>query len=94
MKGDISLGKKFVNLNSSSIGTSIRVLPKHEVSCLYFALIQEIPQQVRQQLRPKPKSSGLGVGANIDFHDKNLFFQCSNISKQGVYLQVDYRGIV
>ena len=60
---------------------------------MYFALIQEIPQQVRQQLRPKPKSSGLGMEANLDFHDKN-FFQCSNISKQGAYLQVDYRAIV
>ena len=70
------------------------IFPEHETSCLYFALIQEIPQQVRQQLRPKPKSSGLGVEANLDFHDKNFFFQCSNISKQGVYLQVVYQGIV
>ena len=71
-----------------------RIFPEHEASCLYFALIQEIPQQMRQQLRPKPKSSGLGVETNLDFHDKNFFFRCSNISKQGVYLQVVYRGIV
>ena len=31
-------------------------------------MIQEIPQQARQQLRPKPKSSGLDVEANLDFH--------------------------
>ena len=45
-------------------------------------MIQEIPQQARQQLRPKSKSSGLGVEANLDFHDKKY----SNISKQGVYV--------
>ena len=57
-------------------------------------MIQEIPQQARQQLRPKPKSSGFGVEVNLDFHDKNFFSQCSNISKQGVYVQVNYREIV
>ena len=75
MKRDVSLGKKFVNLISSSIWISIKNSSEaHEVSCLYFALIQEIPQQVRQQLRPKPKSSGLGMEANLDFHDKNSSF--------------------
>ena len=39
-------------------GFPSRIFPEHEASCLYFALIQEIPQQVCQQLRPKPKSSG------------------------------------
>ena len=43
-----------------------------EASWLYFAKIQEIPQQARQQLRPKPKSSGLDVEAKPDFHDKNF----------------------
>ena len=57
-------------------------------------MIQEIPQQARQQLRLKPKSSGLWVEANLGFGDKNVFSQCSNISKQGVYVQVDYEGIV
>ena len=47
-------------------------------------MIHEIPQQARQQLRPKPKSPGLVVEANLDFRDKNFFAQCSNISKQGV----------
>ena len=94
MKGDVSLGKKLVNLISSSIWISIKNFPKHEVSCLYLAMIQEIPQQARQQLRPKPKSSGLGVKANLNFRGKNFFSQCSNISKQGVYVQVEYRGIV
>ena len=84
MKGDVSLGKKFVNLISSSIWISIKNFLKHKVSCLYFAMIQEIPQQACQRLRPKPKSSGLGVVANLDFCDKNFFSQCSNISKQGV----------
>ena len=94
MKGDASLGKNFVNLISSSNLISVKNFQKHEVSCLYFAMIQEIPQQAHQQLRPKPKNSGLGVEANLDFRDKNFFFQCSNISKQGVCVQVDYQGIV
>ena len=81
---------------SSSIRMCIKskIFPKHEASCLYYAMIQEIPQQARQQLRPKPKSSGLEVEANLDFHDKKFFSQCSNISKQGMYLQVNYPGIV
>ena len=41
-----------------------------------------------------PKGSGLEVTANLDFHDKNAYSQCSNINKQGVYLQVNYRGLV
>ena len=50
-------------------------------------MIQEIPQQVRQQLKPKPRSPGFGVEANLDFHVKNFFSQCSNnLSKQGVYM--------
>ena len=60
---------------------------------MYFAMIKEIPQQVHQQLRPKPKSSGFGVEANLDFHDRTCFSQCSNISKQGVYVQVSYSTI-
>ena len=79
-----------MNLISSSIWISIKNFPKHEVLCLYFAMIQEIPQH----FRPKPKSSGFGVEANLDFHDNNFFSHCSNISKQGVYVQVDYQGIV
>ena len=75
MKGDVSVGKNLVNFISSSTWISINNFPKHEVSCLYFAMIQEIPQQACQQLRPKSKSSGLGVEANLDFHDKNFFSQ-------------------
>ena len=51
---------------------------------MYFAMIHEIPQQARQQLRLEPKSSGLEVAANLDFHDENFFSQCSNMSKQGI----------
>ena len=36
---------------------------------MYLAMIQEIPQQERRQLRPKPKTSGLEIEANIDFQD-------------------------
>ena len=32
--------------------------------------------------------------ANLCFQDKNIFSQCSYITKQGIYLQVDYQGIV
>ena len=73
MKGDVSLGKKFMNVIQVRFGFPSRIFPKHEVSCLYFAMIQEIPQRARQQLRPKPKSSGFGVEADLDFHDKNFF---------------------
>ena len=78
MKGDVLLGEKFENFISSSIWISIKNFPTHEVCCLYFAMLQEIPQQAPQQHRPKPK----------DFHDKHFFSQCSNISKQGVYTWV------
>ena len=92
MKGDVSLGKKIREFDFKPD------LDFHQdffrSYCLYFALIQEIPQQVHQQLRPKPKSSGLRIEANLDSHDKNFFFQCFNISKQGTFLQVNYRGIV
>ena len=39
---------------------------------MYFALIQEIPYQARQQLTPKPwpRGSGLEVEANLDFEGK------------------------
>ena len=57
-------------------------------------MIEEIPQQARQQLRPKPKSSGLEVEANLDFHDDNFYCPCSNTNKQGIYFQVNNRGIV
>ena len=90
MKGDISLGKNIVNL-IVRFGFPSRIFPKHEVSCLYFAMIQEIPQQARQQLRSKSKSTGFGVVANLDFHDKNFLSRCSNISRQGVYAQVNYK---
>ena len=47
----------------------LRIFPKHEASCVYLAMIQEIPQQARWRLRPKPKSSGLEIEANLDFQD-------------------------
>ena len=45
-------------------------------------------------LRPKPKFSGLEVEANLDFPDKNFYSHCSNINKQGLYVQFHYRGLV
>ena len=32
--------------------------------------------------------------ANLNFQDINVYTQCSNINKQGLYLQVNYQGIV
>ena len=83
-----------MNLISSSIWISIKNFSEARGFLLVLRSGSGDSTTSAQQLRPKPKSSGLGVEANLDFHDKNLFFQCSNISKQGVYLQVDYRGIV
>ena len=91
---DVFLGKKFVNLFQARFGFPSRIFSEARGFLLDFAVIQEIPQQARQQLRPKPKSSGLEVEANLDFHDKNFFSQCPNISKQCIFLQVNYQGIV
>ena len=87
-------GKKIVNLISSLIWISIKNFSKAKASCYQFAMIQKIPRQLRQQLWPKPKSSGLEVEANLDCHDKNFYCQCSNINKQGIYLQVNYQEII
>ena len=67
-----------------------RIFPTYEDSCIYFAMIQEIPQQARQQLRSKAKSSGLEVEANLHFLYKNVYSQCSSINKQGIFLQVNH----
>ena len=45
-------------------------------------MIQEILHQVRQQLRPKPESSGLEVEANLGFQDKNVYSQLSIINNK------------
>ena len=89
MKGDVSLGKNFVNLITSSIWISIKSFSEARgfLPVLCYDL-GESTQQARQQLRPKPKSFGLGVEANLDFCEKSFFSQCSNIRKQGVYVQV------
>ena len=71
-----------------------RIFPKHKASRLYFAMIHEIPRQAGQQVRPKPKSSGLEVQVNVDFQDKKFYSQCSNTSKQGIILQANYRGLL
>ena len=49
------------------IGFLSRIFPKHKPSCLYFAMIQEIPQPAGKQVRSKLKSSGLELEANVDF---------------------------
>ena len=56
--------------------------------------LRRFPTTARLQFRPKPKSSGLEVKANLDFRDEDIYSQCSNINKQGIYLQVNYRGLV
>ena len=57
-------------------------------------LIQEIPQQAHQHLRPKPKSADLEVEANLDLQEKIFYSQYSNINKQGIFLQFSCRGLV
>ena len=83
-----------MNLIRVRFGLPSRIFPKHEASCLFFAMIQEIPQQAGQQPRPEHESCGLEVEANLDFHDEDFFSECFNISKQSIYHQVAYRGIV
>ena len=71
-----------------------RIFPKHEASFLYFAMLQKISQQARQQPMPTPKSCGLELEADLDFEYKSVYSQCSNINNQGIYLQVKHRGLV
>ena len=85
MNRDVSSGKfhKFefhVRLEFLS-----RIFPKHEASCMQFVMIQEMPQQMHQQLRPNPKSSGLELLANPEFHFKIKISSLSApISRNGV----------
>ena len=88
MKGDVSLGKKFVNLISSSICIFIKNFSEARDFLLYLAMIQEIPQQALQHLRSNPKSSGMEMEANLDFHGKHFYSQCSNISNRVSYFKL------
>ena len=84
MNGDVSLGKTTVNRsikNFSEARGFLLVLHSDSGDSTTSAL----------QLRPKPESSGLGVEANLYFHDKNFFPPCSNIIKQGVYVHVNIK---
>ena len=47
MNRDFSSGQTFREFDCDA--RSERILPKHEASCAYFAMIQEIPQQTRQR---------------------------------------------
>ena len=70
---------------------------KHRVFVQNFhamSILEEIPQTARFYHRPECESSGLEVEAILDFQDKNVFSQCSDIHKQGIFLQDNYRGLV
>ena len=74
MKGDVSLGKKFVNLISSSIWIRVKNFSESTRFLVCTSLqFRRFHNMHVKKLRPKPKSSGLGVEANLDFHDKNFF---------------------
>ena len=46
-----------------------KYFPQDKALCSYFAVIPEIPQTARLQLRPKPTSSGLELKPKFYFQD-------------------------
>ena len=71
----------------SNVYVSTRVLVQNFHAMF---VLEDIPQTTLLKFRPKPESSGLEVEANLDFKDKNVYSQCFNFNKQGIYLQVNY----
>ena len=61
----------------------------------YYVMLmtKEIPLNSAFAVRPKSESSGLEVEAKLDFQYQYSYPQCTNINQQGIFLQVDYRGL-
>ena len=61
----------------------------------YYVILmtKEIPLNGAFAGRPESEICGLEVEAKLDFQYQNTHPQSTSINKQGIYLQVDYRGL-